>query len=141
MFGDRLSQVLKSFCRHHPAAWGPFEKPDLHDVGLKHLFHRADVFGKGSSKRFYPDRSSGKLIDDGGQESAVGAIQSHGIHLKEGKRSRKDRFGYFPLSFHLGYIADTLEESEGNPRGSAAPARKFGQGSRVDRGRELFGSV
>ena len=107
----------------HTAAPGrPGQKADLHQVRLINILQRHALLPHGGGQGIQPHRTSGIVLNDGGEDAAVDAVQAEVIHLQPFQRLGGDLRGDDPAALHLGKVPDPLQKAVGDAGGAAAAA-------------------
>ena len=109
-----------------PALRRPVDEPEPEKERLVHVLDRLGLLGQDGRERRDPDRSGRELLDDRGQQLAIGRIEALVVDLHRPHRRRRGRLVDMTVAVDLGVIADALEQpvdDRGVPRPRRAIAR------------------
>ena len=112
-----------------PALRRPVDEAEAQQERLVDVLDRLDLLGQDGGQRRHADRSRGELLDDRGQELAIGRIEALVVDLHRAHRRGRGRLVDVPVAVDLGVVADALEEPVDDAR-RPAPAPGDGPGRR-----------
>ncbi len=120
------------FGRNHAATGGALEHADLHEVGFVDVFDGSGFFGAQGGQGGEADGAAGVMLDDGGEELAVGIVEAEVVDFEEMEGIAGIAAGDGVDVFDLGVVADAFEEPIGDARGEAAAGGDLGGGGGVE---------
>ena len=105
-----------------PALRRAVDEPEPEQERLVDVLDRLDLLGQHGGQRGDPDRSRGELLDDRGEQLAVGRVEALVVDLHRPHRGGRDRLVDVAVAVDLGVVADALEQPVDDPRRAPSAA-------------------
>ena len=112
-----------------PALRRPVDEPEAQQERLVDVLDRLGLLGQDRGQRGHADRPGRELLDDRGEQLAVGRVEALVVDLHRAHRRGRRRLVDVAVAVDLGVVADPLEQPVDDPR--RAPTAP---GDRPDRG-------
>ncbi len=102
------------------------EETKLQQIRLYDIHDGLGLLADGRRNRVQPHRAAVIFFDNGFQHATIDLVQAQRIDLQQVQRAGSDFPRYDALAAHLGKIAHTAQETQGNTRRTACPPSYLG---------------